>query len=238
MNFDFSHTTDELHLWKKYGLSNSSLHTSDHKAILSPEEQERTKRFLCKKDRIRYQSAHLFLREVLSRYIYIPPEDIQFVSGLNGKPFLKDGQFPHSVYFNLSYRKNCALLGISNTGHLGIDIEKISDIDHIPTFAVNYFSFEEQQRIFGKEKKAEQLASLFTFWTMKEALIKSLGMGFSVPLTEYNLCPFLNQPLNNPDFDRSNNWNISTVFVDDNYKAAYAIRSGQVDIKFYEYDEA
>jgi 4'-phosphopantetheinyl transferase len=236
MKFQLSDTDHEVHIWK-YRMGKSNGISGKGLKVLSDEERYKLNRFVFEENKKIYVLSHLFLREILSRYTGMPADEIQIIAGPNKKPFLKETHTQYPVHFNLSYRQDHALLAISAIPLIGVDIEKIKDIGHIYSFAESYFSPEELKKIFVYKKKEEKLSVLFTIWTMKEALIKSLNAGFTEPLVRYDLSPFLNCPVNIPDFDEPNTWHISQIDVDKNYKAAYAVRCNQVNLKVFDYDK-
>ena len=233
MQYNLSDSGCEVHLWKS-NLNQAQEVFSDIE-IFSDEEKERAGKFIHEEDRNRFMSAHSFMRKVLSKYTLQHPKEIQFAYGSNQKPFLKNRMAKHPLYFNLSYRANYALLALSNAENIGVDVEKIHDIDNICSFADNYFSAEEQQIIFSKSRVKEQLASLFTFWTMKEAVIKSLGIGFMMPFTVCNLSKFLTAPYGVPFFESRHKWYIKPVAISHDYKAALAIKAREVSLKVFDY---
>lgn len=221
---------DEVHIWK-YKMTNWK---QGFLSLLSEDEKLRWLRFHSESSQRRFAQAHAFLRLVLERYIGKPAAEICFKKVSNEKPQLNMDENP-SLHFNLSYRDEYALLAVSKTNLIGVDIESIKKIDHISSFIGPYFSYEEKQKVLAYRNKYDRLAMVFSIWVMKEALIKARSTGFSESLTQYNLCPFLEQPECVPDFDVPNTWHIARFQVADNYKAACAVRTGQVHFKMFEY---
>jgi 4'-phosphopantetheinyl transferase len=201
---------------------------------LSKEEQGRSARLRRYEDRARFNKAHTFLKNVLRRYTHLPPEEIQFVPGLNGKPVLQCRHLHPPVYFNLSYQEDYALLAISNSPFIGADVESIKPIRNILTFASDYFSPQEEKQIFEPLSRAGQLSMVYTFWTMKEALIKALATGFIEPVKKYDLSSFLYEPCQKLPFD-TYDWHISRIPIRRNYKAAIAVRSEKVNYCVFDY---
>lgn len=94
-----------------------------------------------------------------------------------GKPFFKNGPD-----FNISHSGNITICAICDGINIGVDIEKIS--------AINLDDFEsymsEEQWCLIKQAK-DPYSVFFSFWTIKESVIKADGKGLSIPLTEVNL---------------------------------------------------
>jgi 4'-phosphopantetheinyl transferase len=226
-------TSSEVHLWK-YELKELPV-KFPFQNILSQDELIKTKRFINREDGKRFAAVHVFLREVLSRYLYLPASEIRIAVGRNKKPVLKTSAVKPLLHFNLSYRNKYALLAISSKPSIGVDIEEVNNIPDFAAFISNYFSKEEQQTILEKETREEQLSVLFTLWAMKVALLKSLTIGVKGSFATYNLCPFLQQPRGALALGKHRAWNISPVSIAENYRAAFAIPANHVDLKMFEY---
>src|SRR6185437_1572262 len=97
--------------------------------ILDQEEVARARRFVFPRDRDRYVCAHATVRRVLGGYLKIPSAEIRFSASAYGKPALLQASNPEALQFNLSHSAGIAVLAISRSYQLGIDIECIRDID-------------------------------------------------------------------------------------------------------------
>jgi 4'-phosphopantetheinyl transferase len=147
--------------------------------MLSEYELTRAAAYCMEADRLRYVAAHVFTRDVLSRYTHKEPADIEFgYSDFYNKPLLAgDG-----LHFNLSYRDEWALLAVSDKV-LGLDIEKLIPIEDMEGFGENCFS--EKERDFLNQTLYK--TNFFRLWTLKEAYIKAIGKGLSYPLQEFSI---------------------------------------------------
>lgn len=221
---------DEVHIWKFRFQGWKKRYLS----VLSEDEKSRWLRYTLDEQGNRYAMAHAFLRNVLEHYTGIPAAEIEITQGINEKPRLHYSGYP-KLYFNLSYRDEYALVAISTNDHIGIDIETVKNVGHLSSFMGTFFSYEERQKILALHSLCDRLAMLFTIWVMKEALVKAEAKGISTSLSQFNLCPFLMQPEFVPDFDTPNIWHIAQIRVADNYKAACAVRSGNIYFKFFDY---
>src|SRR5258706_803101 len=149
----------EVHLWK-YCLTKAESEISIR--CLSKEERSRSARLLRDEDRERYNKVHTFLRKVLQQYTHLPPEEMKFVAQRNNKPVLHSDHLHPPVNFSLSYRGNYALLAISNSPFIGVDVERIKPVNAISSFADNYFSPAERKKINEPVTRASQLSLLYT----------------------------------------------------------------------------
>jgi 4'-phosphopantetheinyl transferase len=92
-----------------------------------------------------------------------------FTEGEFGKPSIDA-----PIEFNISHSEEYVVCAISDEGEIGIDIEKIHDID--PDEFDNVFTKEEIENI---KKSNDKNYEFFKLWTIKEAAMKACGKGFS-----------------------------------------------------------
>lgn len=231
MNTNESLECVKVHVWRQ-SLANAKRSSL---TCLSLRETKIMMRLKSYEDKKRYVQVRAFLKTVLGHYTHLPPEQIDFVPGPNKKPELRSNHSVAPVYFSLSYRNNVALLAVGNTHCIGVDVEEVKPINNFDHFVKDYFSPAEQKQIFSSGKFTHRLSTLFTFWSMKEALVKSLAVGFSHSLKNYDVQPFLEKPagqLNN----QSEVWNIARVPVHEDYKAALAVRSEKISTEYFDFE--
>ncbi|GAA0731487.1 hypothetical protein GCM10009430_43780 [Aquimarina litoralis] len=98
-----------------------------------------------------------------------------FLKDSYGKPFIKNS----NLNFNISHSGNTVVCIFSHQD-IGIDIEEIQHIEY--TLFENVFSDQEMQKIeqYGVSK-------FYEYWTKKEAIIKAIGKGMSIPLLDIKL---------------------------------------------------
>lgn len=167
----------ELHVWAV------PLHGDPARwgASLSAAEQQRLQRFHFADHRRRYQIGHGALRTILAGYMQTEPAAIEFAQGPRGKPYVA-GKGP---YFNLSHSGKLALIGLS-TVELGLDVEKVRHLESLTEIARKHFSPSEFEALDPLEGDARELA-FYRCWTRKEAYIKALGEGLSMPLDTFDV---------------------------------------------------
>lgn len=146
---------------------------------LSAAEKERAKAYLTKVLQHRYVTRHGMLREILSVYLACKPAQLEFVTGLNGKPRL----IAKGIHFNLSHSDEYVLIGVCKTP-IGIDIEHKNDVNDLPLIAEYHFAQEEQDALFALPQR-EQLDGFYRCWTRKEAFIKMDGRGLGIALDSF-----------------------------------------------------
>lgn len=118
--------------------------------------------------------------------------------------------------FNISHSGTIAVCIITDTNEVGIDIEKIQDIN-IEDFNAQMLK-SELQRIQNAQdcKKA-----FFDFWTQKEAVIKANGKGLSIPLNIFEV-------INNHTKINDEDFFLKEIEIDQEYKCYLAFKDEMI----------
>lgn len=145
---------------------------------LSPDETTRAARFVFEKDRIAYRIGRGRLREILGMLIGQPPEALRFTYGDHGKPAL-----PGGPAFNLSHSDGLACLAVADRA-LGVDIEAHREIED--GVAERFFSPTEYAALSALPASG-WTDGFFRCWTRKEAVVKAMGDGLSIPLDRFDV---------------------------------------------------
>lgn len=152
-------------------------------AALSPAERERAARFALPQARRRFIAGRGQLRELLGRYLERDPATLEFESGPHGKPALAGAAAASGLQFNLAHSDNLALLAVTRSGPVGVDLERIRPLPDIPRLVARFFSPRENAA-FQALRAQEQTAAFFNLWTRKEAWLKATGEGIGQLLAQ------------------------------------------------------
>lgn len=144
---------------------------------LSAAEYARAERFVFERDRRRYLAAHRALRSVLIHEAGMRA-DALFEIGAHGKPRLSA---PGACSFNMSHSAHMALIGLADRGEIGVDIEVRHAISDLHDLARHHFSAQEAQALARIKREEDALTAFLQCWTRKEACLKALGTGLSLP---------------------------------------------------------
>jgi 4'-phosphopantetheinyl transferase len=154
--------------------------------LLSKGERDRAERFRFVDHRRRYAIAHGALRAVLGGYCGHDPCELTFATGPRGKPYLTStGAGASGVFFNLSHSSQLALIAVGDC-ELGIDLEKCRHLESMLEIARRHFSAAEYAALEGLQDAALQ-QGFYRCWTRKEAYIKAVGEGLSLPLDTFEV---------------------------------------------------
>jgi 4'-phosphopantetheinyl transferase len=173
----------EVHIWSAR-LDLAPAAVAGFGRLLNPEESARASRFYFDRDRNAFTVARGVLRTLLGRYLRERPERIRFVYGPYGKPALAADQLSDSVRFNLSHSDAVAIFAFARSVEVGIDVERIRKQPDLDDLANRFFSKEEASALRRLRPTVRENA-FFSCWTAKEAYIKGIGEGLSMPLDRF-----------------------------------------------------
>jgi 4'-phosphopantetheinyl transferase len=152
---------------------------ASHWSLLTPEEQQRAGRFAFQADRDRFVAGRGGLRAILSAYSGVPAADLVFQVGSHGKLSLLSPATP--LEFNVSHSGDCVLAGVTCVFPCGVDIESSRSRRSELAIAERFFCERELEWL----KRTE--GGFFSLWTAKEAIIKAVGRGLSIPLSDVDV---------------------------------------------------
>lgn len=154
--------------------------------LLTAQEIERMERFVHDRDGARFARARGFLRRQLGHALGLAPQEVEIAARSGGKPFVPGAPFD----FNLSHSGGLAVLGLSGTGSIGIDLELIDrggafrrDLDGLSRAVL----IEEERIALTGLTDADKPHRFLQFWTAKEARMKLSGQGLSLPPRQIGL---------------------------------------------------
>jgi len=170
--------TLEIDLWL-WSLDRPDTELTALARLLSPDEADRAARFVYDIHRQRFQAGRGRMREILASYVNQTPDRLVFHSNPQGKPALAEGP-----QFNLSHSGGWAALAVTAQAAVGVDIEAHRDVDD--GIARRFFS-EAEHRALSALPARDWATGFFRCWTRKEAVIKAIGLGMSMPLDSFDV---------------------------------------------------
>jgi len=176
-------TGRDVHLWI-VRLESSETNFAQGFSWLSSDEVERADRFRFEKHRRAFVLGRAVLRGLVGNYLGSEPRDANFVYGLKGKPALASPPCPLS--FNVSNSGDLAAYAFTKDCELGVDVEYRRRLAEIEGIARRFFAADEADELMGLAE-GERAESFFNCWTRKEAYIKAVGDGLSVPLDSFRV---------------------------------------------------
>lgn len=153
---------------------------------LSSGEMRRVARLHHPDDRARSLVSRGLLREFLSGYLGVPPREVSFRYGVNGKPALSGHQGEGGIHFNVSHSGALALFAFVRDVEVGVDVEALRPLPDLEAVAARFFSEAEVESLMGLSPERRELG-FYNAWTRKEAFVKAIGEGLSHPLRDFDV---------------------------------------------------
>jgi 4'-phosphopantetheinyl transferase len=221
---------DEVHVWR-INLNQNRMERLER--MLSADERERAERFVFARDKRRFVVGRAVLRMMLANYLELKPECIRFSYGTEGKPFLAQG-IERNLSFNLTNCEDLALAAFSIDREVGIDLERLDREIEVEEIAAQFFTPGEVAAIRALRPEFRHLR-FFEFWTRKEAYIKALGYGLSVPLNEFDVASILGRPGFCAN-GSSVRWSMRQFAPEPGYVGALMVSADTVRIRWFDAD--
>ncbi len=181
---------NEIHLWMtspKTAQQNHEVYNQGlferYKTLLSSDEVKKTKRYKFEEDRHSALTTRAFVRDLLSHYAHVAPQDWRFEKGDKDKPEIINA--PLALRFNLSHTKDLIICAVMLEDDIGCDVENTTRNNDVLKIADRYFSASETKALFSLPL-AQQRSRFFDYWTLKEAYIKAWGLGLAIPLKDFS----------------------------------------------------
>lgn len=188
-------------------------------AHLSRDELERAARLVFERDRHRFTVGRGRLREILAARVRRKPGALRFSYSAHGKPSIE------GVEFNLSHSEGLAALCIAGV-ELGVDVERVRPLKE--RVAERFFSRAEIEAL-ARLPEDDQLVGFYRCWTRKEAIVKALGEGLSMPLADFSVSVDARGPLSvqfAQGRDQHELWKLESFAPAATFEGAVACRSG------------
>mgnify|MGYP000609044486 CR=1 FL=1 len=220
----------ETHVWR-FPLTSQGINDLNH---LTPEEVAFSAKFAFPHLQEFWILGRQSVRRILSLYLDCRPEEIIFLSGPQGKPYLKD--FPN-LHFNFSNSGEWGVIALTRDREIGVDIEKVDsnlDIDEVSQVSLT----ETERRHLSIVPPSEKSSWFFKYWTVKEAVLKALGTGLSLEPTR--LCLSLEK--SKPEMlwiegqeNVTTAWDLKPLSLPEGYFGFVAIEQKALHVKEFEW---
>lgn len=169
----------DVHLWK-IPLDISKEEIEQLYDLLSEDERVRGGRFMRETSRWQYVTTRIALRLLLGRYLTCSPKDLCFRCSPCGKPELDDPAGDTPIRFNVSHVHGMALIAVAHGRALGVDLERVQ-VDKNLEFKGRWAFHSDELDALPTGKCNYGHAAFYLLWTQKEAYLKAIGVGLTVP---------------------------------------------------------
>lgn len=147
-------------------------------AKLTDQEKTRYSAFRFSHHRREYLTSRVLSRTALSHALSCSQEDLLFVRDYWGKPAVTPER---DISFNISNSTDLVVCLVARGIEVGVDAESLERAAEILKLAPEVFSEHERAQL-NELSVPKQVDRALSLWVLKEAWVKAIGMGLSVPL--------------------------------------------------------
>ena len=148
-------------------------------ALLDNDEQARWSRFSVEGAQRRFALCRAALRINLCDRLRCSNRALSFGYLEHGKPFAKINGVMSNASFNVSHSGRHGLIGFTKQEGLGMDLELRAPGRDFDGIGSSVYGPRERSALSAAEGSDKEHL-FYRFWSLKEALIKALGTGFSL----------------------------------------------------------
>ncbi|MBU2871243.1 4'-phosphopantetheinyl transferase superfamily protein [Colwellia sp. E2M01] len=176
---------NDIHLWvtKPEEVLGDDELLASYTALLNETELTKQQRYKFAKDRHDALVTRAFIRDLLSYYADISPQEWQFEKGIKDKPEVVNCPIP--LRFNISHTKSLIICAVTLEDDIGCDVENTGRNNNVLSIAERYYSQKENEELFDLPVQ-QQHDRFYDYWTLKESYIKAWGLGLSIPLVDFS----------------------------------------------------
>lgn len=201
--------------------------------LLARDERERAARFRFDRDRRRSIVSRGLLRLLLTGYTGLPNRELRFVYGPKDKPSLAGdvnaeiaARLGAPIELNVSHSHELVLIGFTLGRPLGVDVEHLREMPDGRSISEHFFSKPERE-VLARVSDDQLADAFFRCWTRKEAYVKAVGDGLSIPLDCFDVTLHPDDPVRflalNGDPELAAGWSLFHLVPAEGYLGAVAL---------------
>jgi 4'-phosphopantetheinyl transferase len=172
----------EVQIWS-VRLNGNAAALARYHSYLSSAEQSRVDQFKFEHLKRSHTFSRGVLRLLLAFYLDLLPGSIEFAYGPKGKPAVRRTT---PLRFNVSHSGDVAVYAFTLDCDLGVDVEKLRALADLESISARFFCAAEASELLSLPPDNRPVA-FFRCWTRKEAYIKAIGDGLSMPLDRFQV---------------------------------------------------
>lgn len=162
------------------------------RALLSPEEAVRARRFRVPTDARGFVAGRVLARAMLAEAYGRAPAEVAFHTDARGRPHVAAaGLMP--LPFSITHTPGLVGCAVASGGAVGLDAEYTGRTTDVERLARRYLATAERTYLDALPPEGRR-HGFFVVWTLKEAFLKARGEGISVPLSSFAVHPSSSPP--------------------------------------------
>jgi len=120
---------------------------------------------------------------------------------------------------------------VTKSQRVGVDVERVRPIPEADGIVQRFFSAAEQAALRSVSSQ-DRIECFCRWWTVKEAILKAVGGGLTLPLDQFEFSLGPGQPARlvcvGGDADHARGWSVVELQPAEGYVAAVAVESPEV----------
>jgi 4'-phosphopantetheinyl transferase len=198
---------------------------------LAADEQDRAQRFVFGRDRDQFVITRGTLRRILAGYLQTETNHVRFSYDRHGKPAVVGD----ALRFNASHSRGLALIAVTRSRRVGIDVEYMQPQLEVESLAERFFSPDERAALRALLPAGRRRA-FFDCWTRKEAYVKARGDGLSLALDQFTVSLTVGEARlvhTAVDSDEASRWWLHEIRAGAGYAACLAVEGHPSCVQFW-----
>ncbi|GJL56925.1 MAG: hypothetical protein NPIRA02_40570 [Nitrospirales bacterium] len=228
----------EIHVWRIFLQTGSEVLVRAFEDVLDVYEISRARKFFSPLHRRRFIVTHGACRFILAKYLGWCPEQVRFKYGELGKPRLVIQDHARDLRFNLSHSHDYALLTVTLSREVGVDVELVCDSIECEDIASMACSPCEIT-LLAQVPEPLRREAFFICWTRKEAFLKAKGIGLNDSLKQVDVrgpLRFSQKPfLIDDPFSSEMVWTRYDLEVHHGYQASLVCEGEECFVRYFDY---
>lgn len=156
-------------------------------SLLGAEELDALARIKAPQRRREFLFGRAAVRHLLARHAGVGAREVRIERTADAKPWARLENGPGLPSFNVSHSGDVLAVALSLSGDIGVDVELA---EHAPidleAIARSQFSPSEYEALV-RGVREPRLDAFFRMWTLKEAILKAVGIGLFHPLNRIDV---------------------------------------------------
>jgi 4'-phosphopantetheinyl transferase len=178
---------NEIHVWTvNLDVPVAADGSEREEEMLTAAERAQAQQLAAEADITRFLRRRAALRMILGGYLGSRARDIVFAVNAYGKPSVLAPKTGAALAFNASHAGSLAVIAVGRSLRIGVDVEYVRPDIEDEGVAARFFSAGERAALAALEER-DRLAGFFNAWTRKEAVVKALGKGLSIPFDSFEV---------------------------------------------------
>jgi 4'-phosphopantetheinyl transferase len=205
---------------------------------LAPDEAARADRLATPTLRDRFVVGRGLQRDILGRYLRVAPGAIRLGTGPQGKPGIENGEAA-GLRFNASNAAGLAVIVVAWGRDVGVDVEELRPVPDADALVERFFALGERLA-FQALPAGERSAAFLRCWTRKEAYVKAIGAGLSMPLRRFEVTVGPAGPPRilhaDDDPDAPTRWSLCDLEPAPGYVGTVAVEGGAFRLRLFPWE--